>query len=93
MLVWKLKLTLDHTHLLSRVDVQTLVQVLLEVGHHGVVPRHPVDPGVVQARGLHHTAAHLHDQGDKLPQNDALRWRSRAGRALDRKAARNINGP
>ena len=39
---------LAHTHLLSRVNVQALVQVLLEVGHHGVVPRYPVDTGVVQ---------------------------------------------
>ena len=54
------------THLLSSVDVQALVEMLLQVGHHGVVPWHPVDTGVLQTCGLHHTAAHLHDQGDEL---------------------------
>lgn len=53
-------------HLLSSVDVQALVEMLLQVGHHGVVPRHTVDAGVLQTCRLHHAAAHLHNQRDKL---------------------------
>lgn len=53
-------------HLLSSVDVHALVEMLLQVGHHGVVPRHSVDTSVLQTRRLHHAAAHLHDQRDKL---------------------------
>ena len=53
-------------YLLSCVDVQALVQMLLQVGHHGVVPRHAVDPGVFQTRLLHHPTAHLHYQRDEL---------------------------
>lgn len=53
-------------HLLSSVDVQALVEMLLQVGHHGIVPRHPVDTGVLQTRRLHHVTAHLHNQRNKL---------------------------
>lgn len=53
-------------HLLSSVDVHALVEMLLQVGHHGVVPRHPVDTDVLQTRRLHHATAHLHYQRDKL---------------------------
>lgn len=54
------------SHLLGRVDVQALVEMLLQVGHHGVVARHAVDARVLQAGGFDHAAAHLHDQRDKL---------------------------
>lgn len=53
-------------HLLSSVDVHALVEMLLQVGHHGVVPWHAVDSGVLQPRRLHHAAAPLHDQRHKL---------------------------
>lgn len=53
-------------HLLSGIDVHALVEMLLQVGHHGVVPWHPVDAGVLQTRLLHYSAAHFHDQRDKL---------------------------
>lgn len=53
-------------HLLSSVDVHALVEMLLQVRHHGIVPRHPVDTGVLQTCCLHYTTAHLHDQRDKL---------------------------
>lgn len=67
------------SHLLSRVDVQALVEMLLQVGHHGVVARHAVDARVLQAGGFDHAAAHLHDQRDKLragKQQDEARWKS-----------------
>lgn len=54
------------SHLLSSVDVQTLVEMLLHVGHHGVVPWHPVNTSVLQTSRLHHITAHLHYQRDKL---------------------------
>lgn len=66
------------SHLLGRVDVQALVEMLLQVGHHGVVARHAVDARVLQAGGFDHAAAHLHDQRDKLrgKQQDRARWKS-----------------
>lgn len=64
------------SHLLGRVDVQALVEMLLQVGHHGVVARHAVDARVVQAGGLDHAAAHLHDQRDKLRGSGRTSWKS-----------------
>ena len=56
----------ESPHLLSSVDVQALVEVLLQVGHHGVVPWNAVDAGVLQTGRLDNTTAHLHDQRDEL---------------------------
>lgn len=67
------------SHLLGCVDVQALVEMLLQVGHHGVVPGHAVDAGVLQAGGLHHAAAHLHDQRDKLHTSSRTRTRWEGG--------------
>lgn len=53
-------------HLLSRVDVDTLVELLLEHRHHGVIPRNSVDSGVFQTHVLHQTAADLHDHRYEL---------------------------
>lgn len=63
-------------HLLCSVDVHALVEMLLQVGHHGVVSRHPVDTCVFQTCRLHHATAHLHNQRDKLRREKGWwRWR------------------
>ena len=52
--------------LLGGIDVQALVELVLQRGHHGIVPWDPVDPGVLQTHLLHQAAADLHDQRDEL---------------------------
>lgn len=59
-------------HLLCSVDVHALVEMLLQVGHHGVVSRHPVDTCVFQTCRLHHATAHLHNQRDKLRKGEGM---------------------
>lgn len=54
------------SHLLCRVDVDALVELILKHRHHGVVPGDSVDPGVLQTHVLHQAAADLHDQRDEL---------------------------
>lgn len=53
-------------HLLCRVDVDALVELILKQQHHGVVPGDSVDPRVLQTHVLHQTTADLHDQRDEL---------------------------
>lgn len=53
-------------HLLRWVDVEPLVELVLQRGHHGVVARDPVNAGVLQAHLLHQTTADLHYHGDEL---------------------------
>lgn len=53
-------------HLLCRVDVHSLVELILKHRHHGVIPRDPVDSGVFQTHLFYQTTADLHDQGDEL---------------------------
>ncbi|TNN85883.1 hypothetical protein EYF80_003727 [Liparis tanakae] len=47
-------------------DLASLVELILERRHHGVVPGDPVDARVLQTHVLHQTAADLHDQRDEL---------------------------
>jgi len=55
------------THLILQVDLSgSLVELLLQAGHHCVVPGHAVDAHVLQATVLHHLAAGFNDQGDVL---------------------------
>lgn len=53
-------------HLLCRVDVDALVELILKHRHHGVVPGDSVDSRVLQTHVLYQTAADLHDQRDEL---------------------------
>lgn len=54
-------------HLVLQVDLGgPLVELLLQAGHHGVVPGDAVDAHVLQPSVLHHLAASFHDQGDIL---------------------------
>lgn len=53
-------------HFLCGVDVASLVELILERRHHGVVPRDPVYSCVLQTHVLHQAAADLHDQRDEL---------------------------
>lgn len=53
-------------HLLSSVDVHALVEMLLEVGNHGIVPGYTVDTSVLQTCCFHNITTQLHYQRDKL---------------------------
>ena len=53
-------------HLLCRVDLDALVELILKHRHHGVIPWNPVDSGVFQTHLLHQAAADLHNQWDEL---------------------------
>ena len=54
-------------HLVLQVDLGgSLVELLLQAGHHRVVPGHAVDAHVLQPSVLHHLAAGFDDQGDVL---------------------------
>lgn len=53
-------------HLFSDVDVKSFVEMLLQVGYHGVVPRYTVDSSVLQTYGFHNFTAHLHNERNEL---------------------------
>lgn len=53
-------------HLLCRVDVHALVELLLEQRHHGVIPWDSVNAGVFQTHLLHEATADLHNHWNEL---------------------------
>lgn len=66
-------------HLVLQVDLGgSLVELLLQAGHHGVVAGHAVDAHVLQPPVLHHLAARLHDQGHVLQGTGTGSGRARA---------------
>lgn len=63
---------LSVTHVFLDVDVSHAfaVEFLLHAGDGSIVSRNPVDSSVLQTSLLHNLTAHLHDERNKLQQED-----------------------
>lgn len=77
-------------HLLCRVDVDALVELILKHRHHGVVPGDSVDPGVLQTHVLHQAAADLHNQRDELRRTQTVTSPVKTSVSLDSSRTENI---